>query len=97
MNGWTIEHPCHTCGKFVGCEDAGHERYTAWVLRNDTGAEIATVQQFHDGAPFYGTTEYGRSGPMSSLESCQASCIGDIEAGKSVIDERLAELARRRQ
>lgn len=97
MNGWTLESPCRTCGKFTGCTDTGHERYTAWTLFNDRGAAIASVQQFAEGMPYYGTTEYGRTGPMSSLESCQASCLADIEAGHSVVDRRLAELSRRPQ
>lgn len=95
MNGWILESPCRTCGKFTGCTDTGHKHYTAWTLFNDRREPVASVQQFADGMPYYGTTEYGRTGPISSLESCQAACMADLEAGKSVADERLAILARR--
>lgn len=93
MNGWSPETSCRTCGD-PDCSDAGHERYDIWMLRNDAGEEIAVVQQFYQGGPYYGTTNFSRTGPLAALDTCQARCLADIEAGKDTTAEAWAAAVR---
>lgn len=96
MNGWSAETSCRTCRR-RGCDAPGHEPYDLWMLRNDAGNEIAIIQQFYEGGPYYGNTHVSRTGPVGNLEACQARCLKDIEAGKDTVGEAIAAAMRRKQ
>ena len=49
-------------------------KYSLWRLTDDEGNDVASVQQFHKDAPYYGNTRYGRTGSMTELVKCQAAC-----------------------
>ena len=66
---WRYSRVCISCEVGEVCRCTDDIMGSLWLLNGTSGA----VQQFHDGAAFYGTWAGGRSGAMENLDSCKAA------------------------
>lgn len=66
---WLFSRVCVSCEETEPCRCADDIKGSVWRLNGTTGY----IQQFNDGAPYYGTWHGGRTGAMESLDACKAA------------------------